>query len=80
MNFHLALCDMFRCCAEEDINSCFKTLPLRQVIRSDCVPALRLLIEVEATANLHYPAIVEPDLAVVKVLVELHVEHDVYLK
>src|SRR5215207_180399 len=64
----------------KDIDLRLQALAQRQVVGADLEPACRLLVEVQAAADLDHPARIEADLAVVHGLVERDLQHDVELQ
>jgi hypothetical protein len=65
--------------APENIDLRLQATTMRQVMRPDTVPAVRLLEEVETATDLNGPAVVDANLSVVELLVHVHLELDVQL-
>jgi len=54
-----------------------QTLPQHQIIRPQLIPAYRLLVEVQPSADLDHPAVIQAHLAVVQVRVEVELKDHV---
>ncbi len=64
----------------EDVHLGFKALPEIEIACSEFEPALRLLVNIEAAADLYKPSVVETNLAFVKSALDLPVHHDIELQ
>src|ERR1035437_4395060 len=56
----------------KDIDFGFQAFTQAKIVHPDSEPTARFLIEIEPTANLNNPTIVEPDLAVMQLRVEFY--------
>src|SRR6266700_3006424 len=64
----------------EDVHLGFKALPEIEIACSEFEPALRLLVNIEAAADLYNPSVIETNFAVVNSVFDLPFHHNIELQ